>query len=217
MKPTTGAASVSREKSVPEKPLEAVEIKGRVVAPNGRPLTGAMVTAVYIDADAVPWPKTISGSDGRFSIRLPKRERDASAEGYLANQPWLVASAPESEVGWCERALRTDWPAEQVVTLVEQGPQIEGLIVDLEGWPVVGASVQAAGIWYDEKGNMAGWITKARNGAAGNLWQGLERLSLDAFPRKSGRGRTKPNSPVSALRGHDFLWEKRLNCLLPTP
>jgi hypothetical protein len=174
MKPTTGAAGVSREKPVPEKPLETVEITGRVVAPNGRPVTGATVTAVYIDADAVPWPKTISGSDGRFSIRLPKPERDASAEGYLANHPWLVASAPGYGVGWCdERGLRADRPAEQVVTLVEEGPPIEGRIVDLEGRPVVGASVRAAWIWYDEKGNIAGWIAKARNGAAGNLWQGL--------------------------------------------
>ena len=48
--------------------------------------------------------------------------------------------------------MRADRPAEQVVTLVEEGPPIEGRIVDLEGRPVAGASVQAASIWYDEKG-----------------------------------------------------------------
>ena len=64
-----------------------------------------------------------------------------------------------------------------MIRLVEEGPPIEGRIVDLEGRPVVGASVEATWIWYDEKGNLAGWIAKARNGAAGNLWQGLQRLS----------------------------------------
>ena len=100
--------------------------------------------------------------------------------------PWLVASAPGYGVGWCERVLRADRPAEQVVTLVEEGPPIEGRIVDLEGRPVAGASVQAARIWYDEKGDIAGWIAKARNGAAGNLWQGLGEPALDADHSQAG-------------------------------
>ncbi len=131
--------------------------------------------------------RTTSGSDGRFSIRLPKPKLDASIEGYLAMEPWLVASAPGYGVGWCGRASNANRPAEQVVTLVEEGPPIEGRIVDLEGRPVVGASVRAAGIWYDEKSNLAGWIAKARNGAAGNLWQALHQLSLDARGREAGR------------------------------
>ncbi len=73
------------------------------------------------------------------------------------------------------------------MTFVEEGPPIEGRIVDLEGRPVAGASVRATGIWYDAKGNIAGWIVKARNGAAGNLWQDLEKLSLD--PPRPAPGR----------------------------
>ncbi len=99
----------------------------------------------YFNADTDPVPMATSGPDGRFSIRLPKPDDDAALEGYLAMYPWLVASAPGYGVGWCERVLRPDRPAEQVVTLVEEGPPIEGRIVDLEGRPVVGANVQAAG------------------------------------------------------------------------
>jgi hypothetical protein len=188
---------------VPEKPLETVEIKGRVVAANGRPVTGAAVTAFYTDADAVPWPKTIIGSDGRFSIRLPKAELDASIESYMATEPWLVASASGYGVGWCKRGLRADRPAEQVVTLVEQGPPIEGRIIDLEGRPVVGASVHAAWIWYDEKANIAGWIANARNGAAGNLWQGLQRVSLDAFPNEPRRASRERLTSIDTATGSD--------------
>ena len=142
---------------------------------------------IYQIQTKYPGPKQPAGSDGRFSVRLPQPEGDGPAEGYMAMYPWLVASAPGHGVGWCERALRPDRPAEQVVTLVEEGPPIEGRIVDLEGRPVVGASVQAARIWYDEKGNIAGWIAKARNGAAGNLWQGLQSLTLDAILPQLGR------------------------------
>ena len=201
--PTAPAVGVSREKPVPEKPLGTVEIKGRVVAPNGRPVTGAAVTAFYIDADAVPWPKTSSGSDGQFSIRLPKADLDASVEGYMAVEPWLVASAPGYGVGWCKRGLRADPAAEKVVTLVEQGPPIEGRIIDLEGRPVVGASVHAAGIWYHDKGNLAGWIAKARNGAAGNLWQGLERLSLEPMPSNAGRASRDRLLTIDTATGSD--------------
>ena len=66
---------------------------------------------------------------------------------------------------------------------MEEGPPIEGRIVDLEGRPVVGASVQVERIWYEEW-QFADWIAKARNGAEGNIWQGLESLTLDAIPSK---------------------------------
>ena len=194
------AAQVIREKPEPARLVETVEIKGRVVAPDGKPVAGAAVTTLYIDIEAlnmdttVPWPRTTSDSDGRFSIRLPKPELDASVEGYLAMEPWLVASAPDYGVGWCGRGFGSDRPAEQVLTLVAEGPPIEGRIVDLEGRPVAGASVRAAGIWFDEKGNLAGWIAKARNGAAGNLWQALQRLSFEPTGHNSG-----PYSPRRAL------------------
>ena len=99
--------------------------------------------------------------------------------------------------------LTADRPAEQLVTLVEEGPPIEGRIVDLEGRPVTGASVHAARIWYDEKGNLAGWIAKARNGAAGNLWQGLQNLSFDAIPSRLRRGSGERLITIAATTGAD--------------
>jgi hypothetical protein len=204
MKPKAESAGVIREKPAPEKPLETVEIRARFVAPDGKPVAGAAVAAVYISRDEeLPWLKTTSGSDGRFSIRVPKAEGNASAEGYFSMYPWLVASAPGYGVGWCERALRADRPAEQVVTLVEEGPPIEGKIVDLEGRPVADASVHAARIWYDEKRDIAGWIAKARIGAAGNLWQGLENLSVDAVPTQLGRGSSERLVTIAATTGAD--------------
>jgi RNA polymerase sigma factor (sigma-70 family) len=194
MKPKDTVGEAIREKPAPHAPVEMIEIKGRVLAPDGKPVAGAALTTLYVDTDALnietstsPWPKTTSGSDGRFSIRLPRPKLDASIERYIAGEPWLIASAPGYGAGWCERGLSAKQPPEQVVTLVEEGPSIEGRIVDLEGRPVVGAGVKTTWIWYDGKGNLAGWIAKARNGAAGNLWQGLQRLTTEALGHKPGR------------------------------
>jgi RNA polymerase sigma factor (sigma-70 family) len=203
MKPNAAPAEITREKPASPKPLETVEIKGRVVDASGRPVISAAVSALYIDSDDVAWPRTTSGSDGRFSIRLSLREFDASVEGFVSMSPWLVASAPGYGVGWCNRGLRAGRSAEKVVTLVEEGPPLEGRIVDLEGRPVVGARVRAAGIWYHEKGDIAGWIAKARNGAAGNLWQDLEKMSLDPPRRAPGRARDERSLTIATATGSD--------------
>jgi RNA polymerase sigma factor (sigma-70 family) len=201
--PRAVAASVIPTEPADEKPHETVEVNGRVVAPDGRPVAGASVRAAHVSTGAPAMIKATSGPDGRFSVRLPKPAGDAPAAGELAMYPWLVASAPGYGVGWSERALRADRPAGQVVKLVEEGPPIEGFIVDLEGRPVAGAQIRAASIWYDEHGDLAGWIAKARNGAAGNLWQGLESLSLDEIPSMSRRDPAEPLAAIAATTGAD--------------
>ena len=88
MKPQAQAAGLARDKPVSNQPIETVEVKGRVVAPDGRPVAGAAVTAAYITAGrSSPWPRTTSGPDGRFSIRLPKPKGDAPAEGFYGHVP----------------------------------------------------------------------------------------------------------------------------------
>ena len=201
MKPKAASASGLREQRTAEKPLETVEIKARVVAPDGRPVAGASVGALFFRGDTVLM--TTSAADGRSSLRLPKPDDEAALGGYQAMYPWLVAAAPGFGVGWSERALRPDRPSEQVVTLVPEGPPIEGRIVDLEGRPVVGANVQITVIYYHEHGDMAGWVAKARNGAAGNIWQGLASLSLDAISSKPKREHRDQSFKIAATTGTD--------------
>ena len=184
------AAPVAREEPVARKPMEMVEVKGRVVAPDGKPVAGAAVRGAYVDREAKPFPSATSGPDGRFTIRLPKPiDAGGGSPGYMARFPWLLASAPGFGLGWAERVLRADRPAEEVVTLTEDGTPIEGRIIDLEGRAVADAKVKVQNVWFEAKGDLSAWIAKARNGAAGNLWQGLENLSLDqvlAIEAKTG-------------------------------
>ena len=161
-----------------DKLVEMVEVKGRVVSSDGQPVAGAVVLGFYIDRKTSPFPKAESGPDGRFSIRMPA-PRAKESNGYPARFPWLVASAPGHGLGWAEKVLKGDRTAEREVRLTAEGPPIEGRIIDLEGRAVAGAKVEAARVWYSEKGDLAEWITKARNGGAGNLWQGLDNIPLD--------------------------------------
>lgn len=169
-------AQTAKEVPTDRKPNEMVEIRGIVVTPDGRPISGAAVRGAFIIRKAVT-PQATSGPDGRFTIQMPKPGRDN--HGYMAKYPWIIAAAPGFGIGWAEGVLRADRPAEQVLKLVHEGPPIEGRVIDLEGRPVAKARVKLSRILFDEKNDLTGWIARARNGVEGNLWQGLGNLTLE--------------------------------------
>ena len=174
------AAVAAREEPVAKKPMEMVEVKGRVVAPDGRPVAGATIGVAYVDLESKPSPQATAGPDGRFTIRVPKPGTAVGLRlNYVARFPFLLARAPGFGPGWAEAILRDGRPAEEVVTLTEGGAPIEGRIVDLEGRAVADATVKVNSLWFEEKGDLPGWIARARNGAVTNLWEGLQYLRLE--------------------------------------
>jgi RNA polymerase sigma factor (sigma-70 family) len=167
----------AREAAGQEKTTAAtVEVRGVVVDPEGKPVAGAAVRGFSLDPGSAP-PEATSGPDGRFAIRLPKPNE--ALVGYMADDPWIIASAPGYGIGWAIGVSRPDGLAERTVKLTPEGPPIEGRIIDLEGRPVVGARVKLGSIWYDRNGDLTAWIARARKGAEGNLWQGLQLQPLD--------------------------------------
>ena len=162
------------------KPEATVEVRGRVVAPDGRPVAGAAIAAAYLGLEGKSIPTATSGPDGRFTIRLPRPSGPVGVtRDYSDRFPWLVAHAPGLGPGWTERVLRADRPSDEVIALVESGTAIEGQVVDLEGRPVADARVAVHRAWFDGEGDLSGWIYKARNGAIGNIWQWLGHRNLD--------------------------------------
>jgi hypothetical protein len=153
---------------------ELVEVRGRVVDPKGNPVAGAAVHTTSLDSRAS------SGPDGRFVMRVPRPGRSRIMAGD-DTVPWLIAAAPGFGLGWAHDALRRAAEGEVTIRLVDEGPPIEGRIVDLEGRPVAGARIRLDGFWYarsqrnahTETGDLSAWIAGAKDTNARFLYSGL--------------------------------------------
>jgi RNA polymerase sigma factor (sigma-70 family) len=182
--------------------VEMLEVRGRVVDPDGRPVARATIQAVYPGAnrDLQPGPGS-TGSDGRFFVRVPPPRHvfdSLQADAMRARggmPPWIIAYAPgfgPSKAG----ALREPGDSDELtIRLVEEGPPIEGRIIDLEGRPVAGARVKVARLWFARQGTLSGWLAHAADRSPRNPWLGLEMLPtiseipIDATTAPDGRFR----------------------------
>jgi hypothetical protein len=170
MKRPAAARAAPSTTPVPGRP---VEVRGRVVGPDGRPVPGATVRSAWADtAEGDPTiPDVTSAPDGRFVARIPRPHRSAGMVNGADAMPWLAASAPGFGPGWVARVLRPDAPGELTIRLVVDGPPIVGRIIDLEGRPVAGARVRVDRRWYvkDERSwpveadDLPGWLRRIQD------------------------------------------------------
>jgi RNA polymerase sigma factor (sigma-70 family) len=152
---------------------ELVEVRGRVIDPKGNPVAGAVVHTTYLDSRAS------SGPDGRFVMRVPRPGRSQLMTDH--SLPWLIAAAPGFGMGWARGALQNGASGEATIRLVEEGPPIEGRIVDLEGRPVARARIRLDGFYYvrsargayAEAGDLSAWFARAKDADARVLYSGL--------------------------------------------
>ena len=152
MKPAARAEVAAQEG---RKPGELIEVRGIVVAPDGKPVAGATVRASIRE----PAPETMSGPDGRFLLRVPPRDQSrVYGDDHLA----VVASAPGFGLGWIKKAFEPGPAGESTIRLVEEGPPIEGKIIDLEGRPVAGARVKVKAAWVADRASFDTWIARVR-------------------------------------------------------
>ncbi len=87
--------------------------------------------------------------------------------------------------------MRQAAPVEVTIRLVEDGPPIEGRIVNLEGRPVAGARIKVATIWFAGEGGLSAWLDRVRNDGVREPWQGLDPLpgAIEAGTDPDGRFR----------------------------
>jgi RNA polymerase sigma factor (sigma-70 family) len=168
---------------------EEIEVRGRVVDPGGRPVAGASVLAYQPARDNGPVCQTDSGPDGRFAIRVRLRGILALLRGPAGSYPWLVASAPGFGPGWVPAVRGPGAPEEATIRLVEEGPPIEGRIVDLEGRPVVWAQVRLRNIWIAREGTLAGWLERAAELGTEGPGRGLAPLPAATLAITGADGR----------------------------
>ncbi len=158
-----------------------IEVRGRVVGPDGRTVPVATLQTAYLDSG--DRPEAASGPDGRFLLKIPR-------SGIMLNGydefPWVVATAPGFGPGWVRGAIKAAVTGELTVRLLEDGPPIEGRLVDLEGRPVAGAQVKVLHLLFAEGGDLTPWLTQAKDQGVRRMGDGLHDLRLNFATTKTG-------------------------------
>jgi RNA polymerase sigma factor (sigma-70 family) len=159
----------------------AAEVTGVVLGADGKPCAGAQLflwtSAVKNKAD-MPMLAT-TGADGRFRLAVARADRDRDAK--------IVARAKGLGPDWAEVA-RIDKGGDVTLHLAKDDVPINGRIIDLEGRPVAGVTIQVLRL---EQSELKSWIDKAKQGISGHQQRELASIALDGLTRlttgKDGR------------------------------
>ncbi len=166
------AAKENADRPQPRKIAEendpSVEISGRVVDPDGKPVRGAKLVFTYSFYAKVPhkvW--AVSTAEGRFAFTLPVKELD----NRFSKQKWwedtYVVAAAEG-YGFAAARLDKAGAVDLTLRLVKDDVPIRGRVIDLQGKPVAGARVRISNntLGIAKKGDLTGFLAdlKAGNG-----------------------------------------------------
>jgi RNA polymerase sigma factor (sigma-70 family) len=122
--------------AAPKTEAGTVEVSGRVLGPDGKPFAGAQLFVVNWAARREDQKiLATTGDDGRFRIRVPAAE---------VEKTMLVAAAAGQGP---DRAYLAEGTDDVTLRLVKDDLPVTGRVLDLEGRPVVGATVRV--IWVD--------------------------------------------------------------------
>jgi RNA polymerase sigma factor (sigma-70 family) len=191
-RPSPAAAS-AKPKPADEK-ADAIEVKGRVVDPAGKPVRGAKI--LFVDGWRTKGPSKVSatsGADGRFLFAVP-RPQAANAAWQTSRRDLHVLAAAEGYGFAVARLADPEAAARLTLRLVEDDVPIRGRVLDLEGKPVAGVRVRindleplnAPPMSVPSKGDLTAWLAA------------LEAKKMDPWPAERAFF-TGLSSPVLGL------------------
>jgi beta-lactamase regulating signal transducer with metallopeptidase domain/protocatechuate 3,4-dioxygenase beta subunit len=155
--PRALAAAEPRSATTPgDSDPDHVTIRGRVLAPAGRPVAGAKLYLTVMHGfarEAFPAPEhATTGPDGRFEFTVLKAK-------YGDRKTVVAAMAADHGVGWLE-VPSGDKRDDLTLRLVNDVP-IFGQVVDLEGKPVRGATFRVLEISAAPGEDLGPWLEAA--------------------------------------------------------
>jgi RNA polymerase sigma factor (sigma-70 family) len=148
---------------------EAVEVTGQVLGADGKPCAGAKIflwtNAVKKQADMVV--RTTTQADGRFRLAVAKADLERGAK--------LVARAKDHGPDWVEVA-KLDKGGAVTLRLAKDDVPINGRVIDLEGQPVPGVTIEVGRL---EQSEMKRWLELAKQGTSSHYDRELATEALD--------------------------------------
>jgi RNA polymerase sigma factor (sigma-70 family) len=147
--PPAAATARPSPASKPEEPgeNETITLDGRVLGKDGRPFAGATVSLSTDPSAQGPPVRTSSGSDGRFRLTVSR--------GDLERGRLLVATAPGLAPDWAELGRDN---GELTLRLAQDHVAIQGRILDVQGQPVEGVTIQPTELNESPERDLANWL-----------------------------------------------------------
>jgi hypothetical protein len=168
-------------------PVETIELRGRVLGPDGKPVKGAQLYSARQperlpeDNPFVELPHSKpTDATGCFDVHIRKSAND--------NNSCLLAHAPGFGVDWINLNY-DELPREVTLRLVKDVP-ITGRVVNTEGRPVAGVSVSVTRVWVPKNEKLENFLN-SWSGGTGSL------KFLDAFTSSPKR----LHAPLDAICG----------------
>ena len=141
---------------------EAVEAGATVTVldPDGKPAAGAAVYRTSATYRAAAQPGTVvlltrTGPDGSFRLSSADARAVLDHTAPLGFTPQIVVMAEGCGPAFVDSSVGDDWKR---IRLVKDDVPIRGRLIDLQGRPVVGATIQLVGIFWHPSGNLDKWL-----------------------------------------------------------
>lgn len=163
------ATDKPQPRTLGQEPRESVQVRGRILDPDGKPVAGAKVYLLYFTPKELPiffTPKqlpipirAVSDKEGRFHFSVAHKEFDQSSSTRPWDEAMVVATAKGYGLGLpAIQPGRGPRPMDWKLRLSKDVP-ITGRIIDLQGKPIAGVSVGVHGLYWSAKEDLTGLIS----------------------------------------------------------
>ncbi len=142
------AAVIEDKKPTKERELEEIEVSGRVVDPDGKPVDGAAILLPYRDAasNLVPTELGKTDAEGKFQVKVKFKLK------LINDRRCLVARAEGFAPDWIPLNEINNKPV--TLRLVPDDVTVRGRVIDLQGKPVTNTIVHIERIQTTATGSL---------------------------------------------------------------